>query len=141
MATLERAIQIAVEAHAGQTDKAGNPYILHPLRIMFKMRTDEERMTAALHDVVEDSAWTLDNLREEGFSAAVVEAVRCMTRAPEASYEEFIDIAMANPISCQVKLADITDNLDLSRLSELNESDIARVKKYVAVLQKVQAAD
>jgi (p)ppGpp synthase/HD superfamily hydrolase len=141
VATLERAIQIAVEAHSGQTDKAGNPYILHPLRIMFRMRTDDEKITAVLHDVVEDSPWTLEGLRDEGFSETVLEAVRYMTRASEDSYETFIEIAMSNPISCQVKLEDIRDNLDLSRLSEVNDRDIVRIRKYLSALRAAKLRD
>ena len=114
MATLERAIEIAVEAHKGQKDKAGNPYILHPLRLMFQMKTDNERMAAVLHDVVEDSDWTLDDLRKENFDNEVIDAVNLLTRDDNDSYEEFVQKAASNPISKAVKIADITDNLDLS---------------------------
>jgi (p)ppGpp synthase/HD superfamily hydrolase len=86
MSTLERAIQIAVQAHMGQKDKGEEPYILHPLRVMFKMRTDLERMVAVLHDVVEDSEWDLDHLRDEGFPNQVLAAVDCLTRRSNESY-------------------------------------------------------
>ena len=85
MSTLEHGIQIAVQAHMGQKDKGGEPYILHPLRIMFKMHTDLERMVAVLHDVVEDSEWTLNQLRDEGFPDQVLAAVDCLTRGSNES--------------------------------------------------------
>ena len=135
MATLERAIEIAVEAHKGQKDKAGNPYILHPLRLMFQMQTDNERMAAVLHDVVEDSDWTLDDLRKENFDNEVIDAVNLLTRDDNDSYEEFVQKAASNPISKAVKIADITDNLDLSRISKMTEKDVDRVKKYQRVLK------
>ena len=135
MATLERAIEIAVEAHKGQKDKAGNPYILHPLRLMFQMKTDNERMAAVLHDVVEDSDWTLDDLRKENFYNEVIDAVNLLTRDDNDSYEEFVQKAASNPISKAVKIADITDNLDLSRISKMTEKDVDRVKKYQRVLK------
>ncbi|MBT4684929.1 MAG: HD domain-containing protein [Candidatus Marinimicrobia bacterium] len=135
MATLERAIEIAVEAHKGQKDKAGNPYILHPLRLMFQMKTDNERMAAVLHDVVEDSDWTLDDLRKENFDNEVIDAVNLLTRDDNDSYEEFVQKAASNPISKAVKIADITDNLDLSRISKMTEKDVDRVKKYQRVLK------
>lgn len=80
MATLERAIAIAVQAHQGQRDKAGAPYILHPLRLMMRMQTEAEMIAAVLHDVIEDTEWTPDGLRAEGFSAGIIEAIECLTR-------------------------------------------------------------
>src|SRR5690349_12469488 len=90
MADLEEAIRIAVEAHRGQKDRAGAPYILHPLRMMLRVQTDAERMAAVLHDVVEDTDWTLDALREHGFPDEVVTAVDHLTRREGESYEEFV---------------------------------------------------
>lgn len=82
MANLEKAIEIAAKAHAGQLDKGGEPYILHPLRVMLRMNDNLERMAAVLHDVVEDSDITLEKLSEEGFSAEVIEAVAALTKLP-----------------------------------------------------------
>ena len=135
MSTLQRAIEIAVEAHKGQMDKAGMPYILHPLRLMFQMKTDNEKMAAVLHDVVEDSDWTLDDLKKEGFNCEVLKAVSLLTRDDNDSYDEFVQKAASNPISKAVKIADITDNLDLSRISNVTDKDVARVKKYQRVLK------
>ena len=135
MSTLQRAIEIAVEAHKGQTDKAGMPYILHPLRLMFQMKTDNEKIAAVLHDVVEDSDWALDDLKKEKFNNEVIEAVNLLTRDDNDSYDEFVQKAASNPISKAVKIADITDNLDLGRISKMTEKDIDRVKKYQRILK------
>jgi len=121
MSTLQRAIEIAVEAHKGQTDKSGMPYILHPLRLMFQMKSDNEKIAAVLHDVVEDSDWTLDDLRKENFNNEVIEAVNLLTRDDKDSYDEFVQKAASNPISKAVKIADITDNLDLGRILAISE--------------------
>jgi GTP diphosphokinase / guanosine-3',5'-bis(diphosphate) 3'-diphosphatase len=109
---LDRAIQIAVEAHRGQLDKQGEPYILHPLRVMVQVVEDNERIAAALHDVVEDSEWTLDDLRREGFEEAVIEAVDALTRREGEAYLDYVDRAGANKIARMVKLADLRDNGD-----------------------------
>ncbi len=110
MSTLQRAIEIAVEAHHGQKDKNGMPYILHPLRLMFQMKSDSEKMAAVLHDVVEDSDWTLEQLKSEGFNGDVIEAVNLLTRDDKDTYDEFVQKIASNPISKAVKIADITDN-------------------------------
>ena len=117
MATLERAIAIAAEAHAGQRDKAGAPYILHPLRVMLRLGDPVDRIVAVLHDVVEDApAWPLERLRAEGFSEEVLEAVERLTKRPGEDYEESIERAGAHPIARRVKVADLEDNMDLARL-------------------------
>jgi (p)ppGpp synthase/HD superfamily hydrolase len=130
MATLERAVQIAAQAHAGQRDKAGAPYLLHPLRLMLRMESEAAMIAAVLHDVVEDSAWTHEQLRAEGFSEEVLQAVACLTHRAGESYEEFIARAGANPIACQVKLADLEDNMNIKRIGELTPKDLARLEKY-----------
>jgi (p)ppGpp synthase/HD superfamily hydrolase len=138
MSTLERAITIAAQAHAGQVDKAGAPYVLHPLRVMLRMNTDEERMVAVLHDVIEDSDWTLDRLRAEGFPEAVLEAIESVSRRPEETYEESVLRAGRSTIGRRVKLADLEDNSDLSRIAQPTETDRARIEKYrraIALLQ------
>ena len=137
LATLERAIEIAVEAHKGQKDKAGMPYVLHPLRLMFKMESNNEKIAALLHDVVEDSDWTLDDLKKEGFNSDVIEAVSLLTRDEKDSYDEFVQKTVSNPISKNVKIADINDNLDLNRLNVIMDKDIARIKKYHRILKSI----
>jgi (p)ppGpp synthase/HD superfamily hydrolase len=138
--TLERAIAIAAAAHEGQVDKAGAPYILHPLRMMLAVTTPEARMAAVLHDVVEDGDVTLEQLRAEGFPAAVVEAVDALTKREheEDDYEAFIRRAALNPIAREVKLADLRDNADLSRIADPTEKDRARIEKYLRAIEYLE---
>jgi GTP diphosphokinase / guanosine-3',5'-bis(diphosphate) 3'-diphosphatase len=133
MATLEQAIAIAAQAHAGQVDKAGQPYILHPLRVMLSVTTEAERMAAVLHDVVEDTAITLEDLRHEGFPEAVIDAIVALTKTPGETRLAAAQRAVVNPIARQVKLADVADNMDLSRIAEPTERDYARLKEYEQV--------
>lgn len=133
MSTLERAIQIAVKAHAGQIDKAGEPYILHPLRLMFAVNGTYPRMAAVLHDVVEDTSITIDNLKAEGFPAEVIEAVQALTKQKGESRIEAAKRASENSISRTVKLADVTDNMDITRISQPTEKDYLRLKEYEKV--------
>jgi (p)ppGpp synthase/HD superfamily hydrolase len=130
MSNLDTALSIAIQAHAGQQDKAGQPYILHPLRLMFQMETEEEMITAVLHDVVEDSPWTLDDLRQAGFSQAVVTAVAAVSRQPDESYEAFIERLLPNPLAAKVKRADLADNMDVRRLRTMTAKDRERIEKY-----------
>ncbi len=130
MATLERAVVIAATAHAGQVDKAGMPYILHPLRVMLALSSLEERIVGVLHDLVEDTGWTLDDLRREGFAEAVVAAVAAVTRGPDESYDDFVRRAASHPLGRRVKLADLADNLDLSRIAAPTARDHARLERY-----------
>lgn len=143
MSTLERAISIAAEAHAGQVDKAGAPYILHPLRVMMSVETEKERIVAVLHDVVEDCAdWPLARLRAEGFSDEVLEALASVTKLPheEADYEAFIRRAATNPIGRRVKIADLKDNMDLSRIPHPTDKDLRRVEKYRRAIEFLEAS-
>lgn len=131
MSTLERAIAIAAEAHAGQVDKAGEPYILHPLRVMMRLEAIEDRIVGVLHDVVEDNAtWPLAALRAEGFSASVLEAVDAVTRREDENYETFVRRAGQNEIGRRVKLADLADNLELTRIKSPGAKDHARMERY-----------
>jgi (p)ppGpp synthase/HD superfamily hydrolase len=130
MATLEDAIVLAVQAHQGQRDKAEAPYILHPLRVMLRMRSDVERMIAVLHDVVEDTPYTLLDLQQAGYPEQVLEALDCLTRRENETYEEFIERVKANPLARKVKIADLEDNMDIRRISDLQEKDVERLKRY-----------
>ena len=138
MSTLERAIQIAVEAHAGQVDKAGSPYVLHPLRVMLRMKTNDERIVAVLHDVVEDSRWSLDLLRAEGFSEQVVRAIDSVTRRGGETYKEFVLRAGLDPFGRSVKLADLEDNSDLQRIAAPTEQDRARTERYRRAIEQLR---
>ena len=152
---LEKAIKIAVEAHTGQVDKGGNTYILHPLRVMLSLDTEEERIVGVLHDVVEDcEGWTWERLREQGCSDEIIEALKSVSKTPEEEkqfkkmddpnekldhYLEFIKRAKFNKIGRNVKAADIKDNLDISRIDDITESDIDRLNRYKAALKMLGA--
>ena len=139
MATLGRAIEIATEAHRGQLDKAGNEYIGHPLRVMAMGKTTEEKIVGVLHDVVEDSAWTFEQLAAEGFSAQVIEALRCVTKQTETEpYDKFIARIKHNPLAVAVKLNDLTDNMDIRRLPYLSDKDIKRLKRYLKAYKRLK---
>jgi len=138
MATLERAIAIAARAHEGQVDKAGMPYVLHPLRMMLNVDTPEARMAAVLHDVVEDTSVTLEHLRDEGFPDSVLAAVEALTKHEGEDYEAFIRRAGACPIARKVKLVDLRDNSDLSRIAEPTEKDRQRIEKYKRAIQYLE---
>ena len=152
---LEKAIKIAVEAHTGQVDKGGNPYILHPLRVMLSLDTEAERIVGVLHDVVVDcEGWTWERLREQGCSDEIIEALKSVSKTPEEEkqfkkmddpnekldhYLEFIKRAKFNKIGRNIKAADIKDNLDISRIDDITESDINRLNRYKAALKMLGA--
>lgn len=137
--TLERAIAIAASAHAGQVDKGGAPYIFHPLKVMLRMSSLEERIVAVLHDVVEDCGISLDDLRKEGFSEAVLSAIESVTKVPGESYEDFVERAAQNPIGRVVKLADLEENSDLSRIASPSWEDLERIEKYRRAIGRLRA--
>lgn len=133
MATLESAIQLAAEAHSGQVDKAGKPYILHPIRVMLSVSTTDEQIAAILHDTVEDTSVTFEQLSEAGFSAEIISAVRALTKLDGESRVDAARRAAKHPIARQVKLADVKDNLDISRIPHLTDKDHARLDEYKLV--------
>lgn len=130
MSLLEEAIRICVEAHRGQVDRAGAPYSLHPLRMMFRVQTESEKIVALLHDVVEDTDWTLDRLREAGFPEEVVTAVDALTRRGDEEYDEFVRRAAADPLARRVKVADLEDNMDVRRTGMTSDEDVERFRRY-----------
>lgn len=133
MSTIEKAIEIAAHAHARDTDKAGAPYIFHPLRLMLAVNTPFEQMAAVLHDTVEDTYITIEHLEFERFPREVLEAVKALTKKSGESRIEAAARAVINPIARAVKLADVTDNMDLSRISHPTEKDLARLEEYKEV--------
>jgi GTP diphosphokinase / guanosine-3',5'-bis(diphosphate) 3'-diphosphatase len=135
MSSLEHAIELAARAHAGQLDKAGQPYILHPLRLMLAVHKPHERMAAILHDVVEDTPMTFEDLVHAGFPTEVVTAVQALTKQSGESRIDAAHRAAADPIARVVKLADVTDNMDLSRIPSPTEKDYARIQEYEQVRQ------
>ncbi|MBN2472042.1 MAG: HD domain-containing protein [Anaerolineae bacterium] len=132
MAGLEDAILLAAQAHRGQQDKNGQPYILHPLRLMLAVSGEDAQTAAVLHDVVEDTPVTLDELRAAGFAEAVVAAVDHLTRREGESYEAFIQRIKPHPLARRVKLADLRDNMDVLRLDTIDEGAVARLRRYRA---------
>lgn len=138
MSTLEKAIEIATEAHQGQFDKAGRDYIGHPLRVMEMGNTEEEKIVGVLHDVIEDTDWTFEKLAEEGFSDEVIAALRCVTKISEnENYDDFIDRVKKNPLAVAVKINDLTDNMDIRRLPYLSDKDVKRLKKYLKAYKRL----
>ena len=130
MDLIEESLEIALDAYQGQTDKAGETYILHPLRLMSKMDSKEEMSVALLHDVVEDSDYTLQHLREKSIPAKVVEAVEYLTKKEGENYEDFTERVKSNKLAAKVKKADIEDNMNILRLDNIREKDLKRVAKY-----------
>lgn len=135
-----KAIAIAAVAHQTQLDKAKAPYILHPLRMMMLGQTELEQIVAVLHDVVEDSDWTLDQLAAEGFPEVAIAALDCLTRRSGESYDEFIDRVLTNPLATRVKRYDLEDNMTLTRMSTLTDRDIERLHRYHRAHQRVLQA-
>lgn len=130
MNMIDQALTIAVRAHAGQVDRGGRPYILHPLRLMHRSQSDEEMIVALLHDTVEDGDISLEGLREAGFSQEVVNAVDCLTKREGEDYEQFIERIRPNDLARRVKILDIEDNMNISRLNNLQMKDFERLQKY-----------
>ena len=134
---LARAVAIAAIAHHDQVDKAHAPYILHPIRLMMRGQTIEEQIVAVLHDVVEDSDWTLDQLAAEGFPPKIITALDCLTRRPEETYDQFLDRVLTNSLATHVKRYDLEDNMTLTRLQHLSEKDLQRLQRYHKAHQRV----
>ena len=132
MDDLEKAIAIALQAHEGVLDKSGKPYILHPLRLMMQMDSEEARITAVLHDVVEDSPITLSDLAASGFSSEILDALALLTHDKDSvPYEDYIEGIKSNALARQVKLADLEHNMDPLRLqAPLSERDLDRLQRY-----------
>jgi (p)ppGpp synthase/HD superfamily hydrolase len=137
MSNLDNAIALAVKAHAGQVDKAGQTYILHPLRLMFKFQNESHRIVAVLHDVVEDSDTTLADLTNLGFSAHIVKAIDCLSKKPGEHYDDFILRLSSNELAKAIKIEDLKDNLNLTRMDVINEKDLARAGKYHKALMRL----
>ncbi len=137
---LEKAQQIAKDAHQGQLDKAGKPYIEHPLRVMNSLETVEAKIVAVLHDTVEDSDLTLDTLVDLGFPPQIVNAIDAITKRQGEDYNDYIDRVTSNPLALQVKIADMRDNMDMNRLPHPTERDYQRLRKYQKTLPRLLSA-
>lgn len=135
---LSKAINLAIQAHAGQVDKAGMPYIGHVMRVMQAGKTIDEKIVGVLHDVVEDTTWTFDALLAEGFPVHIVDALRCVTKlSDDEPYESFINRVKTNPLVVAVKINDLTDNMDIRRLQTLTDADVQRLRKYLKAYQSL----
>ena len=134
------AIRLAVEAHGATLGKDGTPYILHPLRLMTRAQGYAEQIVAVLHDTVEDTDLTLEQLREKGFPDEIIAAVDALSRAESESYEAFIERIAQNPLATSVKLLDLYDNIDATRLPELGDKELQRLAKYHRAILRLKAS-
>lgn len=135
---LEKAIQIAVSAHKEQVDKSEQPYILHLIRVMDAGETEQEKICGILHDLVEDTDWTFEKLENEGFSEEIISALKCVTKQENEDYAAFIGRVKTNPLAIKVKLNDLRDNMDITRLFRITEKDRERLNKYLKAYQELK---
>ena len=134
---LTLAIAIANQAHAGQLDKAGKPYISHPLTVMAQMDTLESKIVAVLHDAIEDSELKIEDLVKQGFPEFITDAIAAITKLDGELYENYIMRVKSNAIARRVKIADVTHNMDMSRIANPTAKDFQRLEKYKKVLQEL----
>lgn len=137
---LQRAIDIATQMHEGQLDKAGAPYISHPISVMNQVETMEEKIVAVLHDAIEDTPLTLADLEREGFPAHILAAIDAISKRDGESAESYLARVMANRLALRVKIADITDNMRLERIANPTPRDFARIERYAKILPTLKAA-
>ena len=138
MSTLQKAIEIAITAHQNQTDKSGAPYILHVIRVMNSGKTEVEKICGVLHDIVEDTPWTFEMLQQEGFSEEIINVLKCVTKeSDQEDYDHFIDRILTNKTAIAVKLNDLRDNMDITRLPQIIEQDRKRLNKYLRAYQRL----
>ena len=132
--TFEDALILAARAHQGQLDLAGAPYICHPMRVALAMTSEDQRIVAILHDVIEDTAITYEDLVQAGYSAQIIAAVEALTKRTGEKRIEAAVRAKANAIAHAVKIADVKDNMNLARIAQPSTEDFARLKEYERVL-------
>jgi (p)ppGpp synthase/HD superfamily hydrolase len=138
---LAKAIAIAAKAHENQQDRGGHPYVLHPIRVMMQMQTEDTKIVAVLHDVVEDTDWTIDKLRQEGFPEYILDAIDSVTRGENEMYRDFVERTSKNHLGTIVKLGDLRDNMDVTRLDEMEQRDAEMLmKRYHPSWRKLKAA-
>lgn len=126
----KKAIKLMFEKHKDQVDKSGMPYVFHPFHLAEQMDDEETTITALLHDIVEDTNTTFEDLRKLGFSDNVINALKLMTHDKNVDYFEYVKNISKNPIARKVKIKDLEHNMDTSRLDEVTDKDLERVKKY-----------
>lgn len=137
---LNKMLVLATTRHAGQYDRGGNPYILHPLKVMYYLKSDDEELQciALAHDLVEDTDTTYAELREMGFTDRIVQGIAALTKVPGETYDEYKLRVKANPDAIKVKMADLRHNTDIRRLKGVTEKDLARVAKYHSFYLELQ---
>ena len=128
---LQKAINIAIEAHKNQVDRYQAPYILHVMRVMMRGKNEDEKICGVLHDVVEDTEWTFDNLREQGFSEAMITSLQCLTKGENEPYDQYISRVKTNKLAIAVKINDLEDNMDVRRMKQMEPKDVDRFNKYL----------
>lgn len=138
---LAQMLHIATSAHHGQFDRGGNPYILHPLKVMHYLKSDDEELQciALGHDVIEDTSVTYQDLRDAGISQRVINGIAALTKQPGQTYEEYKQCVFANEDAMRVKMADLRHNTDIRRLKGVTEKDIARIAKYQMFYMELKA--
>lgn len=136
-----RALELAIEAHKGQTDRGGLAYIMHPIHVATQMQTPAAMTVAILHDCLEDTRLSVARLREEGFPQHIIRAVQLLTRKPGADYEQYIYKISRNPLARVVKIADIKHNMSVDRMEGIKPKEAKRLKKYFAALKVLEAAE
>lgn len=138
-AMTKRALKLCFQAHKDQTDKSGMPYVFHPFHLAEQMENEREVTVALLHDVIEDTPYTLDDLMKMGFDQTVIEAIERMTHDDGVSYMEYVARIKTNALARKVKLADLRHNSDLTRLDTLDESARMRVEKYARAIKLLES--
>ena len=138
---LQRAIQIATEAHKNQYDRYGAPFLEHVTRVMNAGKTEDEKIVGVLHDIIEKTGWDLKKLQMEGFRKNIIEAVRCLSKTSDKEdYELLIERVKTNTLAVKVKLNDLTDNMDIKRMKEFKQEDLERFNKYLKAYHQLSAS-
>ncbi len=137
MPTLEDAINLAIQAHKGHVDKTGQPYIMHVLRVMFRMESERDMIIGVLHDLIEDTPYTVEDLRKMGYPEDILEALDSLSKRENEAYEEYISRVMKNPAAVPIKKADLDDHMDIHRFPYLTEKDIKRLRRYMKAMLKL----
>ena len=131
----DKALRIAIHAHKGQVDKAGREYVMHPIRVAERCKDPRAKIVALLHDTIEDTGVTEEYLRREGFPDEIISGVLSVTKRDKEEYDDFVRRAAENTIGRVVKIADLEDNMDIRRLPEMTDYDVARLRKYLRAWQ------
>lgn len=137
----KKALELCFAAHRDQKDKSGMPYVFHPFHLAEQMKDEDTTIVALLHDVVEDSEYTLDDLKKMGFGDRVISAIELMTHDDGVPYMEYVEAISSNPIARAVKLADLRHNSDMTRLDNITERDLSRQKKYLEAIRILEGEE